>query len=94
LDKGQGELLLESRDEVGPHFFYGPNHTLIMQVKGPGMAQDVLRVCETWATFFVMTDCDGLAQVVDCPLSVILLSGFNQHRDAAMLRDVELHPRR
>jgi hypothetical protein len=91
-DKGQGYLLLESGDEVGPCFFYGPYHILVMQVERPGMAQDVLSVHEAWATHFVMTDCDGLAQVVDCPLSVIPLSGFDQRRDAAMLGDIELHP--
>jgi hypothetical protein len=78
---------------VGSHFFYGPYHVLVVQVKGLGMAQDMPHIHEAWATFFVVTDCDGLAQVVDCPLSVAPLSLFDHCSDAARLRNIELHPR-
>jgi hypothetical protein len=91
LDEGQGQLLLKGGDEVGSHFFYGPYHVLIMQVKGPRRAQDMPCILEAQVTCFVMTDCDSLAQVVDCPLLVTLLSLFNHHSDAVRLRNVELH---
>jgi hypothetical protein len=76
---------------VGPHFFYGPYHVLIAQVKGPGMAQDVLCIHEAWATCFVMTVHDGLMQVGDCLLLVAPLSFFDHRSDAARLRNVKLH---
>jgi hypothetical protein len=90
-DEGQGQLLLEGRDEVGPCFFYWPYHILVMQVKGSWMAQDVPHILKAWVTCFVVTDCDGLAQVVDCSHSVAPLPLFDHHSDAVRLADIKLH---
>jgi hypothetical protein len=38
-----------------------------------------------------MTDCDGLTQVVDCPLLVTPLLLFDHHSDAVRLMNVKLH---